>query len=201
MSSRSLSRVWPGPSRCHGALPASLRPGRNMLGKWGSHLLVSGLKGRWQCSGDFLGVRMQLFSSGSFWWAEGAVGCRVEGPLCGAAEAGGVTQRVYGRSLCWAAVPASLPLLLEGGRGWACSCLGRAAPLGTQLLPRVTDTAWLLIHHDIHWALGQPLRSEKIVASPSPRGTQPSGRCSGAGPGWGQPLDGCGGLRLGVNCI
>lgn len=39
------------------------------------------------------------------------------------------------------------------------------------------------------------------VESHSPRGTQPSGRCSGAGPGCGLPLDGGGELRLGVNCI
>lgn len=59
----------------YGALLASV-----WLGRWGSHRLLSGLKGRWQCSGDFLGVRMQPFSSGSFWWAKGAVGCRLERP-------------------------------------------------------------------------------------------------------------------------
>lgn len=108
-----------------------------------------------------------------------------------------VTQRVQGRSLCWrlsARLTASLALK-EAGAGpaaaWAerGSFLGHSSSLGLQT--KLGST----------WALGQPLRREKIVASPSPRGTQPSGRCSGAGPGWGQPLDGCGELRLGVNCI
>lgn len=124
--------------------------------------------------------------------------------VCGAAEAGAVVmQRVYGRSLLSGCLPCSCLSCSEGGRGRACSRLGRAAPWDTAPPSLQTPhTALLLIHHNSqrgHWAsLFGARRLESLLFS---TGDPPSGRCSWAGPGWGQPLHGCGELRLGVNCI
>lgn len=115
MSSPSLS---PGMARqlplAHGALLASLWLGRKGLGKWRSHLLVSDLNGRWQCSGDFLGVRMQPFSSWSFWLAKGAVGCSLEGLfICEAAEeVGNDAANVWEVSVLGVCLSTCLPFLL-----------------------------------------------------------------------------------------
>lgn len=61
-------------------------------------------------------------------------------------------------------------------------------------------TASLPTHLDsLHGALGQPLLGEKMMeVSFSRWSNEPSGRCSGNGTGWGQPLEGCGELGLGM---
>lgn len=91
-------------------------------------------------------------------------------------------------------LPACLPLCcLEGGRGWACSCLGRAAPVwDTAPLSGDRLTASLPTHlNSLRGALGQPLLSKKIVeVSFSRWSCQPSERCSGNGPGWESPQRG-----------
>lgn len=100
-------------------------------------------------------------------------------------------------------LPACLPLCgSEGGRGWACSCLDRAAPAwDTALLSDYRLTASLLTRFSSRrGASGQALLSEKIVeVSFSRQGSLCSRRCSGNGPDRGQPLEGCGELRLGVS--
>lgn len=100
-------------------------------------------------------------------------------------------------------LPACLPLCFsEGGRGWACSCLGRVAPSwDTAPLSGYRITTSLLIYlNSPRGALGQPILREKIVeVSFSRWSSQHSGRCSGNGPGWGQPLHCCGELQLGVS--
>lgn len=118
----------------------------------------------------------------------------------GSSDAAGEVWEVSVSGIC---LPACLPLCCsEGGRGWACSCLGRAAPAwDTALLSGYRLTASLPTHLDSQrGASGQARMSEKIVeVSFSRQSSQPSGRCSGTGPGGGQPLEGCGELRLGVS--
>lgn len=92
----------------------------------------AGLRSRWQRAEGFLEVRRQPFSCGSFWLAKGTVGDRSEGPppLWGQEEgADNDTAIEWEVSVVGVCLPACLPLCCsEGGRGWACSCLGRAAP-------------------------------------------------------------------------
>lgn len=99
-------------------------------------------------------------------------------------------------------LPACLPLCCsEGGRGWACSCLGRAAPAwDTAPLSGYRLNASLPTHFNSQrGASGQPLLSKKIVeVSFSRWSCRAFGRCSRNGPGWGEPPEGCGELRLGV---
>ena len=141
------------------------------------------------------------------WLAKGAVERRWRGfQVCGAEEEEAVVTRrasVWEVSVSGVCLPACLPLCCsEGGRGWACSCLGRAAPAwDTALLSGYRLTASLPAHLDSQrGASGQARTSEKIVeVSFSRQSSQPSGRCSGTGPGGGQPLEGCGDLRLGVS--
>lgn len=99
-------------------------------------------------------------------------------------------------------LPACLPLYCsEGGRGWACSCLGRAVPAwDTAPLSGYRLTASLPTHlNGRRGASGQPLLSKKIVeVSFSRWSCQAFGRCSRNGPGWGEPPEGCAELRLGV---
>lgn len=137
---------------------------------------------------------------------QGAVKFRLEGLLSlqvrgGRGSSDSAGERV-GVSVLGVCLPACLPLCCsEGGRGWACSCLGRADPAwDTTLLSGYRLTASLPTHLDSrHGASGQALPGEKIVeVSFSRQSNQPSGGCSGNGFARGQPLEGCGELRLGV---
>lgn len=81
--------------------------------------------------GTSWGARKPPSSLGSFWLA----GCRwlqVGGASPSAGRGGrgsSATASVWEVSVLGVCLPACLPLCCsEGGRGWACSCLGRAAP-------------------------------------------------------------------------
>lgn len=105
--------------------------------------LIPGLCDRCQCSGDFLWVRKQPPSPGSFWMAKGAMAAGRRGFfVCGTKEEGAVvTRRVRGRSLCWASVcpHACLSVALkEAGAGPAAAWAERLLR-GTQLFSLVTD--------------------------------------------------------------
>lgn len=130
---------------------------------------------------------------------EGLLSLRVRGGR-GCSDSAG---KHVGVSVLGVCLPACLPLCCsEGGRGWACSCLGRADPAwDTALLSGYRLTASLPTHLDSQrGASGQVLPGEEIVeVSFSRQSNQPSGGCSGNGLARGQPLEGCGELRLGMS--
>lgn len=116
------------------------------------------------------------------------------------------TASLWAVSVLGVCLPACLPLCCsEGGRGWACSCLGRAAPASCV---GHSSSLWCQTHCFVPhpppqsmWGIRPASPGKTVEVSVSRWSSQAPGKCSGNGPGWGQPLEGCGELRLGVSCI
>lgn len=100
------------------------------------------------------------------------------GPRRGSSD----TASMWAVSVLGVCLPACLPLCCsEGGRGWACSCLGRAAPAScvghNSSLSGVRFTASFPTHlHSPRGASGQPLlgrlwKSQSLGGAASPLGS------------------------------